>query len=793
MFALAEVAVVHVRFRRNAHTFSLNEIPVVMGLFFSTPGDLAAGVVLGSGAALLLVRRNRPVKLAFNVSQLALSACVAVLVFRAILGGASALSPLGWWATAAAVMASTLIGTGLTTIVIRIYEGELEWRARLDVLAAGIVSALGNASVALVAARLLWLDRAALLLLAGPALILFFAYRSYIRDRQTSEELGHLYDASRSFQESESIDRVVASLMSKAARMFRADRVDVVLFGPEGQTALRSTLLAEEERELMLPIDPSLAAGLVTALGERDTVLMDSPGRLRRLAGPLAPESPRNGMAAAMRVESRLVGLVLLCNRPPQVGGFDAKQLKLLHTVASHAAVALVKGRLEQELHHRAFHDSLTNLANRALFSDRVEHALARAGRGTTNVAVVFVDLDDFKVVNDVRGHPAGDQLLIAVAERLRACLRPEDTAARFGGDEFVILLESVAAAAAATRVADRVLQAFRTPFSFPGFEISARASVGVAVAGAAASAEELVLEADAAMYVAKKRGKGQVVVFEESMKESLVERHSLIADLREALGRSEFVLRFQPLRRLDDGSLSAVETLVRWAHHDRGLLPPDSFIPLAEETGVIVELDLWILSEACARMAEWTRAGWGRDLSLMVNVSGRQLERPDFAARVMEALESAGLDPRRLVLEITEGVMVADLVKAAERLQPLRAYGVRLAIDDFGTGYSSLASLQHFPVDILKIAKPFVDRLDAGTHGETFVRAILRLAGALGISVVAEGVEHESQAHKLLALGCEMGQGWLLGRPVDEATLSALATAAQPHPPAVVVPLTSA
>jgi diguanylate cyclase (GGDEF)-like protein len=466
------------------------------------------------------------------------------------------------------------------------------------------------------------------------------------------------------------------------------------------------------------------------------------------------------------------MGVVLLLDRPVEVGSFNAEHQRLLETVASHAAVAFAKGRLEEQLRYRAFHDPLTHLANRALFGDRLEHALARRGRTKRKLAVLFVDVDDFKVVNDIRGHASGDQLLAAVAERLRACLRPEDTAARFGGDEFVILLEDVATPQDAVLVAERIVTAMRVPFVFPGFELAVGVSIGIAPGGPGRTAEELITGADAAMYAAKKQGKGQHLLYQDSMREAALERYSLIGDLRDALARGEFVLRFQPIDELAGGRMVAVETLVRWQHPTRGLLRPDGFIPLAEETGLVVDLDLWILEEACRQLVAWTQSGWGAGLSITVNVSGSHLRGTAFAAQVESILARTGLDPHRLILEITEGVMVADLESAGEGLQPLRGRGVRLAIDDFGTGYSSLASLQHFPVDVLKIAKPFVDKLGEGVQAETFLRAIMSLAGALDLKVIAEGIETGGQARHLQRLGCQMGQGYLLSWPLEASQL---------------------
>jgi diguanylate cyclase (GGDEF)-like protein len=771
-FLLAETFVVHLRFRRNTHTFSLNEIPLVIGLYFAAPGDLLAGVVVGSGLALIINRRQSLLKLVFNVAQLALTVNVAILVFE-YLRPAQSISPLSWLAAFASVSAASLLSVALTTVAITLAEGQADLTKRVEVLLVGLASGVCTTSLALIAVRMLWLDPAALVLLLVPVGTMFVAYRAYLADRQRHEEIGHLYEVSRTFQESDGIDATVRALLAQSARMFRAERVEVILFSPQdGGGALRSISLGDEVIEVMRPFELAVGTPLVSELEARSAVLMDSSKQVLRLAGDLIAGEPRNGLAVALRVENRFIGFLLLLDRPAEVGNFTSEHLRLLETVAGHAAVAFAKGRLEEQLRYRAFHDPLTHLANRPLFADRVEHALTRGGRVKRKLAVLFVDIDDFKGVNDVRGHACGDQLLTAVAERLRACLRPEDTAARFGGDEFVILLEEVRNNQDAVQVADRILTAMRVPFVFPGFELRVGVSVGIAPGGPGRSAEELIARADAAMYAAKKRGKGRHALFEDSMRDAALARYSLLGDLREALGRSEFILQFQPITELVVGRMVAVETLVRWRHPTRGLLKPDAFIPLAEETGLVVDLDLWILEEACRRLVAWTESGWGAGLAITVNISGIHLRSPEFAGQVEAVLARTGLDSDRLILEITEGVMVADLERSARELQPLRARGIRLAIDDFGTGYSSLASLQHFPVDIIKIAKPFVERLGEGIQAETFLRAIMSLAGALDLQVIAEGIETAGQARHLQRLGCQMGQGYFLAEPLDAAEL---------------------
>jgi diguanylate cyclase (GGDEF)-like protein/PAS domain S-box-containing protein len=430
--------------------------------------------------------------------------------------------------------------------------------------------------------------------------------------------------------------------------------------------------------------------------------------------------------------------------------------------------------RLEQELAHQAFHDSLTGLANQALFRDRVEHALARSARQGTRTAVLFLDLDNFKRVNDSLGHTAGDDLLASVAERLRACVSLSDTAARLGGDEFAVLLEDLDDEAEATDIAERVTDALRQPFGRGvDREVFVSASVGVAFPSPGATTDQLLSEADLAMYTAKRRGKGRAETYRADMHEDIADRLELEADLRRALERKELVPHFQPIVSLPSERITGVEALVRWSHPVRGDLPPDSFIPLAEETGLVVELGRQMLLDSCLQAA-----AWGGRLSVSVNVSPRQLADDSLLGDVRDALTASGLDPASLVLEITETAMMQDADTTIERLAALKALGVRLAIDDFGTGYSSLSYLQRFPVDLLKIDRSFVETLassDGGADDGSLAATIVSLARTLRLAAVAEGVETSAQADALAELGCELAQGYLFAKPADAATITAL------------------
>ena len=432
---------------------------------------------------------------------------------------------------------------------------------------------------------------------------------------------------------------------------------------------------------------------------------------------------------------------------------------------------------LEDRLSHQAFHDGLTGLPNRALFLDRLEQALRRAGRseGTHGVTVLFTDLDNFKYVNDTLGHEAGDRLLVEAANRIASCLRPEDTVARFGGDEFVVLLEGATDAAA---VAGRISRELGDPFDLRGQEVFVTTSTGIAVSGHdTEKAEDLVRNADVAMYRSKEAGKDRHEVYETGMRTRSSERLGLEVDLRRAVDRGceEFVVSYQPEVDARTGRTLVLEALVRWYHPERGLVPPDEFIPLAEETGLIVPIGRRVLEEACRRAQEWRGQRPAVPVvEVSVNLSARQFRDPGLLEDVARILGETGLDPGGLTLEITEGILTEATPMALATIKYLKLLGVKLAIDDFGTGYSSLAYLKSFPVDYLKIDRSIVDGIERDARDAAIVSAAVTLAHALGERVVAEGVETEGQLVRLREMGCEVAQGFYFSKPLDGEALTA-------------------
>ena len=489
------------------------------------------------------------------------------------------------------------------------------------------------------------------------------------------------------------------------------------------------------------------------------------------------PEYVADGLHTAMATpiveRGEIVGSLVVGTRR-EGRRYSESEREALTLFAENAGLALNDARAAAETVHQALHDSLTGLPNRALFHERLEAALDRAERTRGEVAVLFGDIDGFKAVNDRLGHPAGDELLMMAAERLTGVLRAGDTAARFGGDEFAILVEDVSDRNAPLQVAERALKALADPFLVRGHRISITASVGIATGRG--PADHMLRNADLAMYRAKTNGKGRVEHFEPGMHATVLERLALESDLEKALERDEFILHYQPIVALESGRITGVEALVRWNHPTRGLVGPIEFIPLAEESGQIIRLGKRVLREACSQAALWQaryeRAG--EPLEMRINLSGVQLGQRDLASDVDEAIERSGVAASSVIFEITETGLMSE-TGANATLDALKAIGIRLAVDDFGTGYSSLEYLRRYPIDNLKIAKSFVDELRTTDEAGALVQAIVDLAHGFGLEVVAEGIEHSVQRERLIELGCSHGQGFLFAAPAPASEVESV------------------
>ncbi len=621
-----------------------------------------------------------------------------------------------------------------------------------------------------------------ILLLTG--VVAALAARTHAEERTAAGELAFLYDSTRILNEIAEVDEAILALLTEARTMFDAQTAEIILLPADDDAALlRSAVGAGAHVTLMEPVPADAVRPLIDefATGAAPMLVTSQQPELQAF---LRANGVRDAMAAALRGANRTFGVVVVSRGGDKATAFTAADLALFAELADHASVALENGRLgqslahlrdlERQLEHQAYHDPLTGLANRSLFSDRVASALTRHAQGDPICAVLFVDLDDFKMVNDTLGHSAGDELLVAVGQRITGCLRPVDTGARLGGDEFALLLENIAGPEDAARVAARITHALRLPVVVLGQAVQVRASVGIATSLDVTTAEELLRNADLAMYMAKAAGKGRFKVFEPSMRIAVVQRHEMKNDLQRAAARGDFSVHYQPFHDLKTGRLVATEALVRWNCPSRGMMYPDSFISLAEETGLIISIGRYVIQEACRVAAYWQTTFPSDPISMSVNLSPVQFQQPGLVSMVADSLASSGLQPSNLILEITEGVMLQDSEFTIGVLNDLRALGVRIAMDDFGTGYSSLNYLRRLPIDILKIAKPFVDGIGEDAGVSAFAQAIVGLGRTLGMQTLAEGIEHPWQARELEALGCELGQGYFFARPMPAAEMEA-------------------
>ena len=771
---IAGVSLVHLHFRRDAHSFSLSEVALVLGLLFASSWEIMLAQLVGSTVALAVHRRLSSQKVMFNLSLDALAVASAITVFHALVPRGTVYDPVVWLAALMACLTAALIAGVMVVAAISVSEGRLQPDRLRTVLIMAAVAAVTNTSMGLIAGSLLLHSPQATFLLVVPIATVFLSYGAYLREREKHESLEFLYASTRILSETPELEQAVLALVAQARDMFRAETAQMLFVTGEGEEMRRTRVSDAGHAEVMTTLDEPSAQELWRRLARHpETLLLQHPTGVAVYDDFLVSQGLSDAMVTALRGESRAFGLAVVGNR---VGGvsFDTEDARLFETLASHTSVALENGRLEQSLtqlreleqrlKHLAFHDPLTGLANRTLFAQYVDNALAAGDPG----AVLFIDLDDFKTVNDTLGHAAGDQLLVAVGERITACLRPEDNAARLGGDEFAVLLDEIADVEDAQMVSSRINEALRLPFSISGQDVRIGASIGIAPAAGIASSDELLRNADLAMYMAKSQGKGSFQLFQPTMSAQVAARHRLKADLAVAVERGEFRVFYQPIIELATGLPVAFEALVRWQHPDLGLLGPDTFVPMAEETGLIADVGRLVLAEAVAQAAAWQRA-FPRDkpIYVTVNLSPLQVRLPELVNQVGELLSTSELEPDTLVLEITENLMLRDADASTVVLQQLRALGIRIALDDFGTGYSSLGQLRQLPIDMLKIAKTFVDDLDGRGENSAFASAILALGLTLQMTTLAEGVEHPWQAAELRRLGCSLGQGYHFSRPM--------------------------
>src|SRR4051812_24344208 len=688
-FAAGEILVVHWQWKRDAHSFSMGDLVLAIGLFLATPTQLVTALVVGSGAALVLHRKQTGRRLAFNVAQYGLGGSIAVISFAgltAVLG-----EDFSWVAALAAVLTATLTADFCIFGIMTILEGRADARKLVELLGMSLPFAAGGAGMGLVVARTVVNDPAALALLALPTLLIFVAYRAYTGAREQQDNLRLLHEVT-SLLHAGDTQEALGDFLDSVRSAFRAEMAELVLLGPAGQEGATVTRSVEgAEPVVMAPLDDPedhhRLLRLATASGALTT--RTGTGRGTPLDSYAASHGLKDAVAAALRTEDRVHGLLLVGGRIGDVTTFTSRDLALLDTFARHVATSLERGRLEEnlrqvtdlkeQLRHQALHDPLTGLPNRTLFLDRVRHAVDTAGRSDVWPAVLYLDLDGFKPVNDTFGHEAGDVLLRTVADRLRGCLRPADTAARLGGDEFVVLLNGPIDRFGVARVVDRIRAQLDVPMLLGESVVTTvGASIGVALGDVdILDADTLVRNADIAMYAAKRALGSDYLIYEPGLGNTAGTRQDSAAELAAAIRNGEMRTVYQPLIDMRSGRPIGAEALVRWQHPVDGLRSPDQFIGLAEDSGLITEIGAVVLNDACHQAARWVAETPDHtDLLVTVNLSARQVGDEQIVEQVSAALASSGLEPHRLVLEITETVLMHDRDAAAATLWLLKGLG---------------------------------------------------------------------------------------------------------------------
>ena len=783
-FAAGEWWRVYIHFRHESQSFSLSEIPLVIGVFVlaGNPGQLVLARVLGAAIGLGVLRRQEPMKLIFNLASFALETETVTLLVHHI-SGTNPTSPPVWLWLLLFMSIASLVGFGLTTVAISLAAGWQSHRQWFQPIVILLIGGFANSSLGLVVVALYNADPRTLWLLLTPLAAIGASYVLYTREHEKNQRLKNLYESSDMLQRASSDGAAIPELLDHLCKVFRAEVAVVSLLpAATGTNSWRTISTSRGARDNVdTPLDVEHLERLLPLLHETKSAAVDPGSQVvqrgliatpstsnRELREWLSEQGFRDAMATLLQGEGMLLGTLIVANRLSDGSPFDSDDLHHFDASAAQITVAVENTRLGHRLRRQAFHDTLTGLANRALFMDRLEHALTRRERHDESLGVLFVDLDDFKEINDSLGHMAGDELLTKVADRLKLVLRASDTPARFGGDEFAILVEETADPEDIMRVAERVMSVFTPRFVVAGREVTISASVGVAVtASRDITAEELVGRADVAMYRGKLKGKDTYEVFEPGMQDVVARRLEVRTDLERAIDRHELVVLYQPIVDITNSTPVGVEALVRWKHPRWGMVVPSEFIGIAEETGMIRELGLHVLEEACRQLQAWQTEIDEPAFTVSVNVSRRQLRDPTFVSDVSRILTKAGLPPSHLALEITESFMVDDPESARVCLRELKALGVRISMDDFGTGYSSLASLQDLPLDILKIDKLFIDHVAEDPRRTAFAQAIIRMGKTLGLGLIAEGVETAAQAERLQSLGCRLAQGFYFSRPV--------------------------
>jgi diguanylate cyclase (GGDEF)-like protein len=772
---LADELSFHLEIRGEAHSFTLSELPLVLGCLFVAPWGVIAARLGGAAAYQVVRRRQRGVKLFFNLSVFLLETVVALILIHGLMGGRTVLDWVSWPVILAALAAADAISLTAVSCAIHWHGGS---RRLGPIVAASGATAVVNVSLGLLVAVILRVEPVAIGLLGVVLGMTALAFRGYANLSKRYASLKLLYEFTEAVGANMTGEKVLGQMLDRARGLLRAETAEVVLFDRStGLPSLRQRSTDSDPDGTLITIDGYGEKGGLSwaeAVRAGRPLLVSRTDRSPEHAKMRDELGAKDLILAPLRSEDAVVGAMVVSGRLAAVSTFDSSDTRLFETLANHASVAIENSRLVEQLRreaderrHEALHDSLTGLPNRTLFSQQVNAAAQTAGRA----AVMLMDLDRFKEVNDTLGHHNGDLLLCQVSTRLVEALAGSGTAARFGGDEFAILLPDIDEVESARAIAARVLDAFGQPFLIEEMALGVGASIGIAVAPDHGSdATTLLQRADVAMYEAKANRSGAALY--DAVRDTYSPRRLRLAgELRQALENDEIVAYFQPKVSLSDRQVVGAEALVRWRHPELGLLPPDEFIPVAEQTGLIIPLTHHVLRLALRQCRQWRRSG--HDIGVAVNLAMRSLLDASLAATVDDLLRRSKVPASHLTLEITESSIMADADRAIRVLTGLARRGVRLSVDDFGTGYSSLTYLQRLPVHEVKIDKSFVFQVASDEADATIVQSIVELGHNLGLSVVAEGVEDQVSWDRLRGMSCDIAQGYYLSKPLPPASLT--------------------
>ena len=767
IFLLGDSAVLHLRFGRDRYSFTWSEVAVVVGLALLPHGWLRLAAFVGVGLAHALARRA-PVKVLFNAAAFAIGTALTRMVVQA--SGIDVSSPEhadAWGILAVGSFVFFLWNTLSVAGAVALSQKVSIFSVLDRGLALKAVVWLGNTAIGVLVVALAALQPAALLVFPFLLGALYGLYRGYLRAIHENDVWVVLQEASRNLLRTDraELGRIVCD---SSSTLLGGEFVELVLAGGvEGQRGSRYRLFEDghfEERSGDLHDLAGTYWGRVIC--DREPFELTTGNAPASQRSEMETLGVKQCLVAPLIVDKRCLGALRVGFA--NSGTIKGRDLQVFTTFANSVSAAAHNASLFDEVRERALRDPLTGLPNRALIEDRLQQAITRADRTGGRVAVLFLDLDRFKVINDSLGHQVGDDLLVSVSSRVRSVLRGSDTAGRFGGDEFVILCEDIANEEVVVDVAQRVVDAFAEPFKLQGENVFLSASVGIAVAsGGTCTATALVRDADAAMYRAKERGRNRFEMFDSEMRSMAVSRLEIERSLRHALDRDELELHFQPTVDIATQRVIGAEALLRWKREDGSFVGPDSFIRIAEETGMIRSIGAWALEDACLQLAKWKRMlGDDRRFTLAVNLSAHQIADSRIVDEVANVLRMTNVAPESLCLEITESALLHDLDAALDIVGKLRGLGVRVALDDFGTGYSSLRYLQQLPVDVLKIDRSFISRIGPASRDSSIVARMIDLAHALDLEVVAEGVETPAQLAELASMNCEVAQGFYFSAP---------------------------